>query len=388
MPNILLHFPALNIGGAELSVLRLTRLLVDQGWQVELVLTSGGGNLEHQIDPRVKVSHLRNKSSGNSFISAKGITNKLKHLDDFFSYFYYFLQGLLRSISYRFKKYDAAICSLTGMSPAFCCRWVQAGKRLQWIRTDLRHCDQHDKVSRNIHKFHRQIDAYVCVSNTAYESLVTLFPEVKEKALVLYNVIDAQGMRDSVIGTGDPFKIYSAGLKVVTVCRLLDKAKGLFRMLAIHKRLHDEGIDFYWFVVGDGPDRQRLEESIRQCGMEHRFILVGRRENPFPYYQHANIVATLSYYEGLCGSVNEAKVLGKAVIATEFSGIREQITDGENGIIVGNDEESIYQGMKRLLTDAALRAQLTNDSLPRSIIDDGYKLEVLEQLLIPGRAKL
>ena len=94
-------------------------------------------------------------------------------------------------------------------------------------------------------------------------------------------------------------------------------------MLDVYKRLTDEGIEFYWFIVGDGPDRDELEKRVREFGLEKRFILMGRKENPFPYYKYADISTTLSYYEGLCGAVNEAKVIGKPVIATQFSGIED-----------------------------------------------------------------
>jgi glycosyltransferase involved in cell wall biosynthesis len=118
--------------------------------------------------------------------------------------------------------------------------------------------------------------------------------------------------------------------------------------------------------------------------MEDSFLLLGQQENPFPYYLHADISATLSYYEGLCGAVNEAKVMGRPVIATRFSGIGEQLVDGVNGSIVDNNEDAIYTGMRRLLTDADLRARLANDILPETIRDDEYKLAVLEHMLGAG----
>ena len=385
--RVLFHYPVFNVGGAEMSVLRLTRLLAERGWEVELVLTTGGGDLERQIDPRVKVTHLRDRGAGHRFLAETRPLHKLLLVGDLCAYLYYRLQGAVHLLPYLFRRYDAAIISLQGLSPAFCCRWVKAGKRLQWIRNDLSKCDLHGKAYRNIRKYHKQIDNYVCVSNTAYQSLIDLHPEVKDKAMVLYNVIDAPSMRRSATDSNNPYAIYGEAPKVVTVCRLLDKAKGLFRMLDVHKRLTDSGIEFYWFVVGDGPDREILAESVRGRGMEKRFILVGRKENPFPYYKYSDISATLSYYEGLCGAVNEAKVMGKPVIATHFSGVEEQITDGENGLIVGNDEQSIYEGLKRILTDSSLRAKLTNDILPRSIMDDEYKLELLSNIIGKGQSQ-
>lgn len=382
MKKVLFHYPIFNTGGAEMSVLRLTRILAARGWDVELVLTTKGGHLESSIDPRVKISHLCDAAIGAQVINAKGKLHKLC-LGGLYllPYIYYRLQRTLRSIPYLFKHYDAAIISLGGLSPEFCCRWVRAEKRLQWIRSDLSLCDLDGKAARNIHKYHTMIDCYVCVSGTARDSLVALYPDLTEKSVVLYNVIDAKSMREMAENEPNPYIAYGDALKVLTVCRLYDKAKGLFRMLDIHKRLIDEGILHYWFVVGDGEDRDRMLAKVQEYGLEETFILVGHRDNPFPYYKHADVSAALSYYEGLCGAVNEAKVMGKPVIATDFSGIREQITDGEGGLIVANDTESIYNGMKRILTDSSLREKLTNNILPQSIMDDEYKIKLLEDMI-------
>ncbi len=112
-----------------------------------------------------------------------------------------------------------------------------------------------------------------------------------------------------------------------------------------------------------------------------RFLRFGIKENPFPYFKAADISATLSYYEGLCGAVNEVKVIGKPVLATQFSGIYKQIVDEQSGLIVVNDEDAIFDGLKRLLTDDKLRKKLTNNALPKMIMDDEYKIERLKKLI-------
>jgi glycosyltransferase involved in cell wall biosynthesis len=187
-------------------------------------------------------------------------------------------------------------------------------------------------------------------------------------------------MKAQANSTPSPYQGYGSEIKVVTVCRLHDKAKGLFRMLNVHKRLNADGIRFLWFVVGDGADRQELEARTRKAGMNDRFIVIGGKENPFPYYKHADVSATLSYYEGLCGAVNEAKALGKPVIASRFSGIEEQITHEMNGLIVENNEQAIFDGMKRIICDTSLRTRLSNDIYPPEILDDSIKIKQIEIL--------
>jgi len=384
--TILFHYSILNVGGAEMSLLRMMRLLADHGWNVELVLSTGGGSLESRVDPRVKITRLRDKVAGHRFLAESNIPRMMLWLMlDCCPFLYSRIQWFARAIQFRFKRFDVAVISLHGLSPSFCCSYVRADKRLQWIRNDLAKCDPDGSALQKIRRYKHLIDTFVCVSNTAKNSLVSLFPDLQDRAIVMYNIIDSKEMLARAAGEDNPYVAYGGSLKVVTVCRLSDDAKGLFRMLKINRLLLDSGIKFRWFVVGDGPDRKTLSRVIIEQGMEENFILVGRKDNPFPYYRFADISATLSYYEGLCGTVNEAKVMGRPVIATRVSGIEEQITDGVNGLIVENNEQAIFRGMKKMLTESALRKKLTNNILPESIMNDESKIRLFHQAVEAGQ---
>ena len=79
-----------------------------------------------------------------------------------------------------------------------------------------------------------------------------------------------------------------------------------------------------------------------------------------------------------CG--NETKVLGKPIIATKFSGVDEQLTDGVNGLIVENEAEAIYEGLKKILTDKVFLKSITNNTLPKAIMNDDFKLKKIVDL--------
>lgn len=383
--RLLIHYPILNLGGAEMSLLRLIRRLVDRGWQVELVVTTGGGSLEPRLDPRVKLTALRSRQAGDRFAAARTTAARLKALPDLAAYLFQRVREAAVKATYRFRRYDAAMVGLHGLSAAFCCDWVRARRRLHWIRNDVTRTEAADKVVRTIERHHERIDCYVCVAKSAHEALITRFPQVASKAVTIHNVIDAEDMRRQAEGHANPFAGYGEGLKVLTVCRLSDSAKALFRMARAHRRLLDEGLDFHWFVAGDGPDRAALQALVAELGLGERFILLGRQANPFPWYRHADLVAVLSNYEGLSGAVNEAKVIGKAVIATAFSGAAEQLENDVSGLIVENDEEAIVAGMRRVLTDGAYRARLAKGPLGKAILDDEAKLDALEALMLGAR---
>ena len=152
-------------------------------------------------------------------------------------------------------------------------------------------------------------------------------------------------------------------------------------MVKVCRTLVDEGFEFRWYIVGDGPDLLALRQSIRDNHLEQEMITPGRVDNPFGYYRECDLVAMLSYYEGLCGVVNEAKVAGKAIIATEVSGVREQLEHGVNGWVVNNDLEHILDGLRYLLSNKDVVRSLSNYTYPEVILSDAKKMQEFRQLI-------
>jgi glycosyltransferase involved in cell wall biosynthesis len=364
-----------------MSLVRLMKFLVDRGWSVDLLLNAGEGGMEDKVDPRVNIIHLKDKFIQARFLRTNSRLRKLKYLAvEAIPYFIGKMQEAYRLSKLTKAEYDLAAVSLHGLSAEIVCTKIKARSKVQWIRNDLSHCDPNGKADRNIRRWQDHIDFYICVSGTAKKSFDTKYPAISNRSLILYNVIDKDQMLALAEEGGNPYEGHQ-NLKVVTVCRLQEASKGLLRMVSVHRRLIDAGILHTWHLVGDGVDRDRLEATIAQAGVQKTFLLEGHQANPFPFYRHADVSASLSYYEGLCGAVNEAKVMGRPVVATRFSGIEEQLVDGETGIITDNSEEAVFEGMKRVLTDDGLRKRMTNNRLPQAIADDDYKLELLTGLL-------
>jgi len=379
--KILLHYPVLNTGGAERSTVRLLAALAERGCEVHLVLTVAGGTLERELDPRIHVHHLRD-TVGRFPARISGPGDAFRYLVGAMQWGWGRLQQAWRERRLAAQRFDAAIAGLHGLPQRFICERVQARRRIVMVRNDAAD-DLQGKLARNIARHEPAIDAYVCVSQAVLESLVGLYPQTRAKAVRIYNLIDPDAMR-AAGHAGDPFASEPAGLRVMSVCRLQESQKALLRMVEVHRRLLDAGLPHAWHVLGDGPDRALLEQAIREHGVSDTFRLHGAVANPFPYYRYADIVAVLSRYEGLCGVVNEARVLERPVIATRFAGIEEQVENGVNGLIVEQDVDAICAGMAALLRDAGLRERLAGGGYPDELLDDDAKVEGLLRLMARG----
>lgn len=363
--NLLFHLSQFNIGGGEMSTLRLLHALQQRGARITLVLTEGGGTLEKRLDPAIEVIHLRpGKRSSNPLVRVlRGVW------------------GALSALRLAFRRYDGAAVGMTG-APTWVVRHVtRAPAKLHFIRNDLSQMGKRNDIEKRIGRNLDTFTGFVCVSDVARRSLVAAVPETADKAHVIYNILNPDEMRERAQAGPDPFPPRRRdALRIISVCRLQEHAKALIRMTQVARRLVDAGLDFDWFVLGDGPDRARMEEEIAAQDLGDHMHLLGRVENPFPAYRHADLVAMLSNYEGLCGVVNEAKVMGKPIVATRVSGVDEQLVHGETGLIAEQDADSIFDAMHRVMTDDALREALTNDHLPAALLDDASKLDTLSAL--------
>ena len=123
----------------------------------------------------------------------------------------------------------------------------------------------------------------------------------------------------------------------------------------VTRNLLDFGHRVRWYIVGDGDTRSEVETLIRKFGVEDSVILLGTQTNPYPYMRACDIYVQPSYTEGYSTTICEAGMLGKAIVGTKPSGgIKDQIIDGEDGLIVDATVEGLTEGVLRLIKDKAL----------------------------------
>ena len=151
-----------------------------------------------------------------------------------------------------------------------------------------------------------------------------------------------------------PGSFRSGPVHIVTVGRMTAE-KGAPLAAEACRMLRDRGFDICWHWVGDGNQWEPIRKVIAQHGLEDAFMMEGNQENPYPYIKNADIYVQPSHYEAYSTTVTEARVLGIPIVTTDVGGMRDQLTDGENGLIVPIDAAAIAAAVERLLTDGELR---------------------------------
>ena len=170
----------------------------------------------------------------------------------------------------------------------------------------------------------------------------------------MYNIVSPSIINEMA---KEKIDINNAEINLVTVGRL-NYQKGYDMAIEACKKLVEKGYDIKWNILGEGEERANLEGLIKKYNLQDRFILLGIKENPYPYVQNADIYVQTSRFEGKSIAIDEAKILNKPILVTNFTTVRDQISDGVNGIIVDMNVDSIVDGLETLIKDSNLRNKL------------------------------
>ena len=125
--------------------------------------------------------------------------------------------------------------------------------------------------------------------------------------------------------------------------------KGYSRLLDIVSRLKDEGYKFKLWLIGDGPTHSELIKKTEQLELSDYVVFVGAQENPHKYTSKADVFVCSSFSEGYSTACTEAIMLGVPVITTNVSGGEEIINESQAGLLTEMSDESLYEGMKKVL---------------------------------------
>lgn len=379
--RFLIQIPQLIYGGAEKVLVSFANDLVSRGHKVEILESYEKGFLKSQFDVRVTFHAICSREYTERYYASlgdiKAENNIQKKIHKCIKLMFSKLVGyrrfaeFLASKYYKNKYYDVAINYLEIESPKFLNSSINAGKYIQWYHTDVANLDHPEDTDRFITEYER-MDAIICVAESARESFALRYPQLKEKICVLYNFFDVEKIEKAAQGK---FCFHAAQSNIpvfLSVGRMTPQKKYL-RFLDVLKKLSDAGYLFQWYVLGDGIEREQIEKKIYDYHLQDRIFLEGLTDNPYQYMANCDLFVLPSGWEGFPTVTVEAKILKCAVLATDVSGIREQMTHGETGWIVENSEDGLYNGLRFLLDNPDVLEKIRSNKGMENIYNNEKK---------------
>ena len=377
-PKIIILMHYMELGGAEMSLIGLLGALDPARVDVDLFVYSHQGPLMKFIPewvnllPEIKAYSMLERplrdviKSGEVRVATGRIVAKFQHAayarrrgpvetvdDSIYQYIGSCLAPVLPKIN-PWQEYDLCISFLIPHNYGL--KKVRARKKIAWIHSD------YSTVHVNARKELPVWSAYdhiASISPDVTTSFLKTFPSLSSKIIEIENILSPAFVRSRAEEL-DVSKEMSGELKLLTIGRF-SKQKNFDNLPYIAAALVNSGLEtLRWYIIGYG-DEDTVRLHIAKAGMENHVIILGKKENPYPYIKACDIYVQPSRYEGKSVTVREAQMHCKPVAVTAYPTAPSQIRHGVDGVIVPLDNEGCAQGLANFIADEPLRNKIVSN---------------------------
>lgn len=341
MIKILFFIPGLSEGGAEKVLCNLVNNMDQSKFDIT-VQTIDEYDPEQYLAKGIRYKAVNRRRTG----FGKRI----------FSYWFRLCAEL--KLAYRFwikNNYDIEVAYLETVATKIIAQSTnKKAVKLAWVHCDL---SKKEGICSSIKKTRRQysnFDKIVCVSRDVEVGFCKVFGKDFD-TIVLPNVIDEKEIirkaEKPIDWENNPDQI-----NLLAVGRLT-RQKNFSHLIKTCSWFRNAGYQFYLNILGEGPEKSRLDEQITNLNLEEYVTLRGFIKNPYPWIKKSDMIVCSSRYEGISTVVQEALILGKTVVTTPCTGMKELLGDSEYGMIVEDSEKGLYIGLKKIFDEPALAQQ-------------------------------
>ena len=374
MKKILIFSQAMEIGGAERALLGLLESFDTTKYEIDLFLMRHQGDLMDLIPSKVNLLPENKKyaslgipltsviKNGDFGIALGRLNGKIKTsqyikkhnvesgkaIADLYSHKY--LVNHLPEISC--ETYDVAISFLA--PHYFVDKNVKANKKIAWIHTDYLTLEL--DVESELEMWSK-FDNIVSISDDVTRAFLSTFPSLENKIVKIENILS----KDFIEEQADLFNVKNEmtgdSIKLLSIGRFCE-AKNFDNVPEIASIIKSKGIDFKWYLIGYGGDEELIRSKIAEFNMEDTVIILGKKDNPYPYIKNCDIYVQPSRYEGKAVTVHEALILNKPVVIANYATAKSQVNDGFDGIIVPQDNQGCADGLSEVIQNKELQNKL------------------------------
>lgn len=219
--------------------------------------------------------------------------------------------------------------------------------------------------------YYPKVDQILSISQTCVDVLKAYFPDCKDKISVMQNISSPVLITKQANENVD---LPIAPLLLVSLGHIM-RRKGTDFSIDAAKILQEKGVEFKWMLVGKVVEKD-LIRRIEQEGLADRFVVLGIRSNPYPYIKAADIYVHPARFEGKSIALDEAKILCKPIVVTNFSTVNDQFEDRVNASICEMNGGALADAIIELATNKEL-CQSYVAYLNAHIVDNSSEVEKL-----------
>ncbi|MGB3343721.1 MAG: glycosyltransferase [Aequorivita sp.] len=248
---------------------------------------------------------------------------------------------------------------------------IKAKKKITFFHSDYEKWSYYYSMDK---KYMPKADFIYTISERCLESLIKFFPGEKSKMGCFNNISPLQTIiKMSCEAIED--KLDPSVVKLISIGHVSIN-KGSDLALKAAQILKNSGIQFKWYFVGKKQDDPIFDQIISKGNLSNEIVFLGLKSNPYPYIEQADIVVHTSLFEGKSIALDEAKILAKPIVVTNFSTVYDQFTDRINASICTMNEDDIASKIKELIVDSDLRKKYISN-LEVNRVDNSNEIEKL-----------
>jgi len=376
--KILIRIGSLRHGGAEKVLVEFLKNLPKDKYEIDLLLNLYSGKYLKDVPDWINILYL---NKGEMITTNRLQDIPIKIYRNVFQLAIKTFPFLLYTFILKNKKYDIEFAAIHGIFEEIL-KSPLSSKKLLWVHNDIFSVKGFSNAK--IKQFF-SYDKVMVISDKILSGMMKLAEneEDKNKLIRIYNPINENEIiENSKQKITFPFdNSYPTFVSVGTVF----PQKGFDRLLKVHRKILDEGIFHNILIVGNGYDFENVFNLLKELKLENTAKMIGFTPNPYPYFKESDFYILSSRYEGFPTVLTEAIILQKPIIATDVSGVRDLLNDGEYGLVVENSEDGIYFGMKEFLSNKNtvnhFKNQISSVNLPFSLENSVKQIEkIIDEL--------
>ena len=135
---------------------------------------------------------------------------------------------------------------------------------------------------------------------------------------------------------------------------------------------------FRWYIVGEGADRKRIEEEVRKHDVGDCVVLLGAKDNPYPFLREADLYVCTSESESFSYTIAESKILHTPVLSNNFP-VAYEVLDDSTGWVMPND--GMPEMIIRLIHDENKCYSRVKESIASYVYDNQAILDKLYNMI-------
>ena len=233
------------------------------------------------------------------------------------------------------EKFDTVI-AYQESSATICVSMLRnCSNRIAWVHCELRYWLQDLVKGRKLEEAgdYRKYDKIICVSESARQSFQSLYPQLSDKVMFIYNSVDANHIKELADDVKANVPFSDTTFNILSVGRFSPTKQFdlIPKIVSELKKITSK--PFCWYIIASTEEcLQDMLEKIEKYDVSREVILLGAKDNPYPYFKKSDLFVCTSESESFSYVIAESKVLHVPVLCNNIPVAKEVVSDEEGWI--------------------------------------------------------